>query len=73
MTVYDLQKGQSATVIKIEADGKACARLAACGFTAGSKITVLGYSLFKSSVLLGCRSVRLAVRKSIADKIFVDN
>ncbi|MCD8371977.1 MAG: ferrous iron transport protein A, partial [Clostridia bacterium] len=72
MTIYDLKKGQSAVILNMNTDGKANARLCSLGISGGSKITILGYSLFKSSVLIGCGSVRIAVRKSIADKIEVE-
>lgn len=71
MTVLDLEVGESAIIDKISADGGAGERLRSLGFVSGRKITVLGYSLFKSSVLLSCGSVRLAARKVLAGKIGV--
>ncbi|MCD7728533.1 MAG: FeoA domain-containing protein [Clostridia bacterium] len=72
MNIFELKKGQSAKVVSINTENKACARLSALGIVRGSKVTVLGFSLFKSSVLIGCGSVRLAVRKSIAQEIEVE-
>ena len=53
------------------ATGGAGERLRALGFVRGSVVTVLGYSLFRSSVLLACGPVRLAVRRRLAQKIEV--
>ena len=71
MTVLDLGVGKSAAISKITAPEAAAERLRALGFTSGRVITVLGYSLFKSSVLLACGSVRLAARRSLAKGIEV--
>ena len=71
MTVLQLKKGQTATITCVNAPEKARARLSSLGFVSGQKVTLLGYSLFKSSVLLGCGAVRIAVRKEIALNIEV--
>lgn len=72
MTVLDLKVGNSAKIDKISATGAAAERLRALGFTSGRVVTVLGYSLLKSSVLLSCGSVRLAARKSLAQLISIE-
>lgn len=71
MNVFDLKKGDFATIKNIELSGSALERLTALGFKSGEKIEVLSYSLFKSSVLLSCNAVRLGVRASLAKKIGV--
>ena len=71
MTAFNLGAGKSAKIINITSGGSAAERLAALGFTRGRVITVLGYSILHSSVLLSCGAVRLAVRRSLADKIEV--
>lgn len=71
MTAFNLGVGKSAKIIDVTATGGAAERLFSLGFTRGRVITVLGYSLLKSSVLLSCGAVRLAVRRSLADKIEV--
>ena len=71
MTAFNLGAGKSAKIINVTAVGSAAERLAALGFTRGRVITVLGYSILSSSVLLSCGAVRLAVRRSLADKIEV--
>lgn len=72
MSVYDLKAGQSARIVKIKIEGGAAARLASLGITTGKRITALAFSLFKSSVLIGCGAVRLGVRKSLAVLIEVE-
>ena len=71
MTVLELYVGESAKICKITATGSAAERMRSLGFTSGRIVTVPGYSLFKSSVLLSCGSVRLAARKSLAPHILV--
>ncbi len=71
MTAFNLGAGESARIIRVNVDGAAAERLRALGFYSGRVVTVLGYSLRKSSVLLACGSVRLAARRSVADKIEV--
>ena len=72
MSVYDLKVGDTATVTKINFSGGAAARLSSLGITCGKRIEVLSFSLFKSSVLIGCGAVRLGVRKSLATQIEVE-
>ena len=71
MTVFDLKKGESAKIEKINIEGGARARLYSLGVKEGAKIEVLSYSLFRSSVLLMAGAVRVGIRKSLATKIFV--
>lgn len=71
MTVFDLKRGESATIEKINIEGGARARLFSLGIKEGEKIEVLSYSLFRSSVLLMAGAVRVGVRRSLATKIFV--
>lgn len=72
MSVFDLKVGESAKIIKCGAEGGAATRLSSLGITVGKRITVLAYSLFKSSVLIGCGAVRLGIRKSLAALIEVE-
>ena len=71
MSVYDLKAGESAEIININIAGGASARLKSLGIIAGKRVTVLAFSLFKSSVLIGCGAVRLGIRKSLAQLIEV--
>lgn len=72
MSVFDLQVGESGKILSISAQGAAASRLAAIGFSSGKKVTVLGFSLFKSSVLVGINSTRAALRRTIAEGIEVE-
>ena len=71
MTVLNLKKGERARVTAVNAAGAEGARLSALGLKNGTYVQVLGYSLFKSSVLLGFGAVRLSVRSSLASRIEV--
>lgn len=72
MSVFDLSAGDSGYIKSSNLTGSAAARLSALGIVAGKKITVLSFSLFKSSVLIGCGAVRLGIRKSLAKQIEVE-
>lgn len=72
MSVFDLKKGESAYIKSSNLSGNAYTRLSSLGITAGRKVTVIAFSLFKSSVLLSCGAVRLAIRKSLAKQIEVE-
>ncbi len=69
MTVFDLKAGESAEIARINLSGAAMARLKALGICDGARITVLSYSLFKSSALVSCAAVRVGIRKKLAEKI----
>ena len=71
MSVYDLKAGESAEIININITGGASARLKSLGIIAGKRVTVLAFSLFKSSVMIGCGAVRLGMRASLAGLIEV--
>ncbi|MDE7181990.1 MAG: ferrous iron transport protein A [Clostridia bacterium] len=70
--IYALKQGECGKITKIDVTGNAAVRLSSLGITVGKKITVLSFSLFKSSVLIGCGAVRLGLRKSLATKIEVE-
>lgn len=72
MSVFDLSKGQSAIIKSCALSGSSLARLNSLGITAGKKVTVLSFSLFKGSVLIGCGAVRLGIRASLAKLIEVE-
>ena len=71
MTVFDLQRGDSATISRINLSGSALSRLNALGINSGERIDVLSFSLFKSSVLISCAAVRVGIRRELAQKIEV--
>lgn len=70
--IYLLKTGDCGKITRIDVTGNAAARLGSLGIAVGKKITVLSFSLFKSSVLIGCGAVRLGLRKSLAVKIEVE-
>lgn len=71
MTVFDFKKGDTPTVTAIGLDGGAAARLYSLGLKKGIKVRILGFSLFKSAVLLGFGAVRVSIRRAVAEKIEV--
>ena len=72
MSVFDLKKGESGIIKSCNLTGSASARLNSLGITVGRKITVLSFSLFRGSVLIGCGAVRLGIRAALAKLIEVE-
>ena len=72
MGVFDLKKGQSAVIKMVAVDGSAGQRLKSLGVVKGAKITVIGYCLFNSSVLILCGYNRIALRYGVAKRIEVE-
>jgi Fe2+ transport system protein FeoA len=71
MGVFDLKEGQRAEISAINVDGAAANRLYSLGFCIGERVEVLGFSLFKSCVLVGIGQTRAAIRRGVANKIEV--
>jgi Fe2+ transport system protein FeoA len=71
MTVFDLKVGERAVVSQIECGGATTMRLRSLGIVAGKEVSVLAFSFFQSSVLVGCGNVRVGMRKRLAQKITV--
>ena len=72
MSVFDLAVGESATIKSVKLPVGAAARLASLGVITDKKVTVLAFSLFKSSVLIGCGAVRLGMRRAMAKGVEVE-
>ncbi len=72
MSVFDLKAGDCALIKNCVISGSAAARLKSLGIVSGKKVTVIAFSLFKSSVLLSCGAVRLAIRKALAMQLEVE-
>lgn len=72
MGVFNLKRGQSGVIKMVAVDGAAGQRLKSLGVIKGAKITVIGYCLFNSSVLILCGYNRIALRKSVAERIEVE-
>ncbi len=70
-TLYGLNRGERAAIMRVGAEGGALARLDALGVRAGAEVEAVAFSLFKSSILISCGSVRLAMRRALAEKISV--
>lgn len=71
MNIFDLSMGQTAVITNVGLGGGAKERLFSLGIREGERVEVINYSLFKSSVLISCSAVRVALRKSLARKIEV--
>ena len=72
MGVFNLKKGQSGVIKLVAVDGTAGQRLKSLGVVKGAIVTVIGYCLFNSSVLILCGYNRIALRKSVAERIAVE-
>lgn len=70
-TLFDLKRGERATVRCVKAEGGALARLTALGLVVGAEAEALAFSLFHSSILVSCASVRISIRRKLAEKIEV--
>lgn len=71
--LLDLKCGEIAKIARVTADGGALSRLTALGVVAGAQVEILAYSLFGSSVLVSCASVRVSIRRGLAEKIQIEN
>ncbi len=72
MSVYELKTGEKGKILSVMAEGAAGTRLSSLGIVKGKEVTVLSFSLFKSSILIECGAVRLGLRKAVALLIEVE-
>ena len=72
MSVFYLSVGESGYIKSCNLTGSAATRLNSLGIAVGKKITVLSFSLFRGSVLIGCGAVRVGIRASLAKNIEVE-
>ena len=72
MSVFDLKRGESGVIKSCNLSGSTLSRLNSLGILIGKRVTVLSFSLFKGSVLISCGTVRVGLRKSIAQIIEVE-
>ena len=72
MSVFDLKKGQSGKIVKINIQGAAAQRLNALGFVCGARVRALAFCLFNSGILAGVGATRVALRKKVASLIEVE-
>ena len=72
MSVFDLKMGESGKVTTVNVDGAAGERLVSLGVKKGQTVTAVAFSLFKGSILITIGYNRLAIRKSVAQRIEVE-
>jgi len=72
MKLIDLQKGNRAMIVKIDADKALKDRLNAFGVMRGEELTVKGCSLGKQTMEIEVGSTLIALRKDEAEKIEVE-
>ncbi|MFT7880837.1 MAG: FeoA family protein [Sulfurimonas sp.] len=72
MILTELKKGQSATIIKINADSALKDRLKSMGISRGERLTVRGCSLAKQTIEIEIEGTLVALRAEEAKKIEVE-
>jgi ferrous iron transport protein A len=72
MTLIDLTKGQSAKIIKINADKALRDRLNSFGVMRGEELTVKGCSIAKQTMEIEIGSTLIALRADEAEKIEIE-
>lgn len=70
-TLFALKRGECATIVRVSVEGGALARLTALGVVKGARVEALAFSLFHGSILISCSSVRVSIRRALAEKIEV--
>ena len=71
MKLSELIPGQRAEVVSVNAGGASAARLRALGIAAGKEVVLLRRAPFGGGLLLSCGGTRVALRASVAARIFV--
>lgn len=71
MKLCDLEIGETRTVIKLETESEITKRLYDIGVNSGARVTMYKKSPWKGSVEIKVRDFYLAIRYSVAEKIFV--
>lgn len=72
MLVNQLKKGESATIIKINAEKALRDRFSSFGIVSGEEITVKQYSLAKQTIEIAVGSTHIVLRTNEAEKIEVN-
>lgn len=67
-----MKKGESGKVLSVKVDGAAGERLNSLGIKAGATVKAVAFSLFSGSVLITAGFNRVALRKSVAERIEVE-
>ncbi len=71
MKLCELIPGQRAEVVSVNVGGAPAARLRALGIAAGKEVVLLRRAPFGGGLLLSCGGTRVALRASVAARIFV--
>lgn len=71
MTVCDLKKGETATVVGLGVSPQLKERLRALCIYPNAKITLLKVSLFRTTYLVGVGFCKVAMRRCVAQEIRV--
>lgn len=71
MSLFDLKVGESAVICAVEIVGSAERRLHSLGIKKGEAVQALAFSIFRSSILVGVSQTRVALRRSVAQRIAV--
>ncbi len=72
MSVFNLKKNEWGKIVSVAVDGAAGERLKALGLVKGEKIYIVAFSLFGVSVLIASGGNRIALRRSVAERIEVE-
>lgn len=71
MNLSQIKKGESAVVIRVDADQNIRERLRMLNVFPSAEVKVVRYSLFRSSILLEVGGIRLGIRRELAEHIGV--
>ena len=71
MNLAQVKKGESAVILRVDAEQSIRERLRMLNVAPGMSIIVIRYSIFKSSMLLESDGLRIGLRRELAEKISV--
>lgn len=71
MNLAQVKKGESAVILRVDAEQSIRERLRMLNVAPGMRIKVIRYSFFKSSMLLESDGLRIGLRRELAEKISV--
>ena len=71
MNLAQIKKGESAVIIRVDAERGVRERLRMLNVFPGSEVRVVRHSLFRSSLMLEVGGIRLGLRRELAEHIGV--
>ena len=71
MNLAQVKKGESAVILRVDAEQSIRERLRMLNVAPGMRIQVIRYSIFKSRMLLESDGLRIGLRRELAEKISV--